>query len=1250
MYLTGRTLGTKVISCLCLLFILAISVTAQTPETGALTGTVTDSSGAVVPNATVALASANTGQVRTAVTGAEGVYRFNLLPPGNYRVTFAAAGFQTLEVPSVAIVVTETDVLDRSLAVGAQAQTVTVTAEVAAVQTASSTVGSDINDRTITELPLSTRNYTTLLAFTAGADAPVVNSASLGKASVNIVVNGADVGQNAVLQDGAAVNNWSSYNTLQEGTAFPAVAFPNPDSIEEFKIQTSTYDAGYGRNPGANINVVTKSGTNDFHGSAFEFLRNTAFNANDFFRNATVGQSGNDGSKQVLNQNQYGGVFGGPIKKDKLFFFVSYQETKQTNGVSGFGYSSVILPPIPTGNRGTCPPGFASVSQCDAPGQAFIQNLGAAVCPATHPSSSPGYKQDTTSVGGLQVACDGSNINPVAIKILQLQQPNGSYLLPSSGSTTGAYLPATFTNPAVYHDHQGMGNLDYLLNSKNTLSGRFYYENEPVVGNFSSSGTSLSASSYVPGDPVSNAKSNDVALLRLTTVASNSLINEARMSFQRNMTFAQQLTPFTDSQVGIHGVDSSQFDQLDTFIISGLFNFGSGMNFGAHTLDEQFQWADQVSWTRGKHSFRTGVEAERIQVDSGLPGATGIANPQFATFADFLIGRAACPAGSFGAGAGQCNAANPGTSNGTQSSNVRASSGTPQIVESPLRKTDLSAFIQDDIKVSTRLTVNAGVRWEYFGLPTSATGATNFFWPSVLNASPNPGSGCVAPNGVSIGAGASGTGCSLVGLVAPSNWNGGPLATGIYQSTSPYPIQRSAPWDNFAPRLGFAWQPIGGGRMVVRGGVGYFYDLVNGQYLGGFDNGQPYSGSLTAGPTSTLANQQVLSGVLPGPPGTFGYIPRWVNLATGASSNIAGTTLAQNFTTPVTYEWNLDVQYEFLPSWVLDVGYVGSHGIHQVEDSQIGTGANTPYNFAQLVSPSSPAPISGVTTNTVANATLRVPYLGVATTAPAIENFYSYRYDALQTTLRKQMSHGLQFQIAYTWTNAMQSTAYGTDQAPYIVQAWGPNTQYHPQRVVAQYVWNIPSRLRGIEGKVLNHWTFSGVTTMQSGNPVSLWDSRGGTVFFGSQTATTSLVLQPAEYCPGMGVASVPSSGSNEQRVTTGWFNNSSGIFCAPPVLGQDGVATGYGDSGIGTVFGPGQQNWDVGLSKLMNVGGLRESATLQFRAEVFNAFNHPNFNLPSQNSNVSNPQLNVSSPSFGIITNTSTSPRIMQFALKYSF
>src|SRR5437660_1542897 len=331
------------------------SLRAQTPGTGALTGTVKDPSGAVIPNATVTLTSVDTGQARTTMTGADGVYRFSLLPPGNYRVRIESSGFKPVEVPSVTVAVTETAVLDRNLEVGAQAQTVTVEGEVENIQTASSTLGTVVNTRSMESLPLSTRNYTNLLAMTAGANAGVANSTTLGKSATGIAVNGADIGQNTYLQDGVAVNTWSSTNTTQEGTNSGAFPTPNPDTIQELKIQTSNYDAGYGRNPGANVNVVTKGGTNRSNGSGFEFFRNTALNANDYYRNAA------GGSKLVLNQNQYGGTFGGPLKKDKLFFFAAYQETSEKNGIAGFGYSVVNLTPIPNGsalfpgNRGNCP-------------------------------------------------------------------------------------------------------------------------------------------------------------------------------------------------------------------------------------------------------------------------------------------------------------------------------------------------------------------------------------------------------------------------------------------------------------------------------------------------------------------------------------------------------------------------------------------------------------------------------------------------------------------------------------------------------------------------------------------------------------------------------------------------------------------------------------------------------------------------------------------------------------------------------
>src|SRR3989475_210466 len=338
------------------------SLMGQTAGTGALTGTFKDASGAVIPNATVTLTSNDTGQLRTTMTGADGAYSLTLLPPGNYRVRIEAGGFKPVEVSSITVAVTETAVLDRGLEVGAQAQTITVEGEVENIQTASSALGTVVNTRSMEALPLSTRNFTNLLAMTAGASAGVANSVTLGKSATGIAVNGADIGQNTYLQDGVAVNTWSSTNTTKEGTSSGAFPNPNPDTIQEFKIQTSNYDAGYGRNPGANVNVVTKSGTNAFHGSGFEFFRNTALNSNDYFRNAA------GGSKLELNQSHIVRTFLGPVKEEKLFFFVAYQETAEKNGIAGFGYSVVNLSPIPNvTDRGTCPLGAPSMAGCNDP-------------------------------------------------------------------------------------------------------------------------------------------------------------------------------------------------------------------------------------------------------------------------------------------------------------------------------------------------------------------------------------------------------------------------------------------------------------------------------------------------------------------------------------------------------------------------------------------------------------------------------------------------------------------------------------------------------------------------------------------------------------------------------------------------------------------------------------------------------------------------------------------------------------------
>jgi hypothetical protein len=1200
---------------------------AQTSATGGLTGTVTDPTGATVPNATVTLTSTSTGQVRTKTTGPDGTYVFDLLLPGTYRVRFTAPGFSVVEVPSATVSVTETGVLNTTLQVGAQTQQVTVQGEVETIQTASSALGTIVNNKTVTDLPLNTRNYTNLLAMTAGANSDINNATTIGKGAVQIFVNGGGANQNTWLEDGVALNNWTSVSATKESAGPASFAMPNPDAIAEFKIQTATYDAGYGRNPGANVNVITKSGTNSFHGTGFEFFRNSVLNANDWFYNFQ------GLPKPALNSNVYGGVLGGPVKKDKLFFFVSYQENDQKNGLSAFSSSNVILPPVPTGNRGTCPVGWTSLSQCDAAGQAFVPALGAAICPPNN----PGNQFDMSKIGGIQVACDGSNINPVAVNVLQLQLPGGGYLIPSSGSR--AYQQHTFSIPAIFKNHQGLGNFDYVINSKETLSGRYIYDADPLVQPFAAI-NALVFMTDLPGDPVKSTKTGHAAVLRLTSVLSNNLVNEARVSFQRNVAFNQLVSGFFNAQVGITDLTPG-VDNLANISIAGQFNIGTYPTYIANFPENQFEWADQVSWTRGKHTFRAGFEVSHFQLSQSYTGMS-IGTPAFQSFPDFLIGRAACAAGTFGPGAGQCNPANPGNTNGTAATSSVGGVGAYANAFAPFRArlNLLNGFIQDDFKLSSRLTLNLGLRWEYDAFPTAAQGLWSNYWPSLLQSMPLP------PSTPQTG--------SLVGYVVPSNYTG-VIPAGVTQNTSKYLINNKPPWDDFAPRVGFAWQPTSSNRLVVRGGAGYFYDLPSEVFTtGGFGGSalnasNPVYGTPSGGsPSGTLQTPWVLpAGVVSVGPGFYGFSPRWLNTATGASSSLTVGGVAENLTTPVTYEWTLNTQWEFVRNWVLEVGYVGSKGIHQGtlgSITQTGSSGGTqsmPFNLAQLVGVGSPCAscgLTGVTTNTAQNATLRAPLLGISTQDVRSQTDSNYKYNGLQVTLRKQLSHGLQLQAAYAWSRAFAQAPQGINTYPYLVYTYGLSTYYHPSRIVISYVWKVPlGRQKGFVGKVLDDWSVSGVTTIQDGLPLTIKDVRGGTVFGAPNSVST------AQYCPGMTLANVPTSGSLQQRVTSGLLGGAGYLngtaFCAPPqITGAGNSGTLFGNVGFGTLLGPGQSNWDMSISKMFPI---REAQNLEFRTEFFNTFNHPQFGLPDTT---------ASNATFGRIGTTLVNPRVIQLALKFSF
>jgi len=1232
------------------MFLSAFSSTmmAQTGGTGALSGTVTDATGSVVSNATVTATSADTGQVRTAKTAADGSYQIGLLQPGNYRVKYEAAGFKPVEIAAVKVNVTENAVLDRQLEVGAATQSITVEGSVETIQTNSSTMGTVADSRTVTELPLNTRNYTNLLTMTAGANSSVSNATTIGKGSPFIAVNGAGTSQNTYLQDGVVINNWYSFNTGVEGVAFGSFVIPIPDAIAEFKIQTSSYDAGYGRGPGASVNVITKTGTNAFHGAGFEFFRNTKLNANDWIRNF----SGKD--RGLLNSNQYGGVIGGPIKKDKLFFFASYQETGQKNGLSGYGLTNVTLPPIPEGDRGTCPTGWSVLTQCDAAGRAFVPALASAICPANH----PGVAANTTSVtGGINVACPGTgtdplfNLNPVAISILQLKLSNGTFAIPGSGNpavgTSGGYGLQSFSDPAIFKDHNLMGNGDWVISQKHTLALRYQYEKDPLYAPFPVLNANL-AGSFLPGHPTTTDKWNHASAAKLTSILTPSLVNEAHLAYQFNGVHDTTNTPFTNTQVGITSLEPGK-DRLSNFTIgSGQagFAFGSQYQFDLTSHDQQVGWGDQLSWTRGKHTMRFGFDVEQIRFANYYPGH-GIGAPTFTKFPDFLIGRGSCQVFT---GTGTCSATNPGDTNGSASASNLANVGnftsTPATTTHWLfRAREFAGFVQDDIKVTSRLTVNAGVRWEYNGFPYTDNGLISNFFPNLQNGSALPT--CPALIGASCTTAAG----SLLGYGVPGNYSS-TLPTGVTVIGNNGPTVNGAPWHNFAPRLGFAWQPTGSNKWVIRGGGGMFYDLIAGiAYLSNLTLsnpavGQPQINGLSG---ATLANPWVRSPSIPAGAGLFGFSPLWVNpgnlTSTPISSNLTISSIDPNITVPVTYQWNLNTQWEFLPNWLLEVAYVGSHGIHEGAQSQAAQQGQiqniTGDNIAPLVGPDcASCSIYGVTTNTTANVALRVPQLGVSPQNPVLTTRESYKFNGLEMTVRKQMSYGLQLQGSYTWSRSFITVPFGTNSAPYLIHAYQPNNNYRPHRFVMNYVWNIPSgKAKGALKQVIGGWALSGVTTIQSGQYITILDT-GGSIFLGGSGA-----ISTANICPGFTYDQLLSSGSIQDRVTsgltggTGYFNGGSSKagsgLCPTPTIGN---GRGFGNMGGGPLLGPGQFNFDASISKTVHIG---EKQTVQFRSEFFNIFNHPQF---------ANPGLSAAQGTFGQITSTSVSPRVIQLALKYSF
>jgi hypothetical protein len=1187
------------VALLTLLFAICVpSLMAQSAGTSSLSGIVTDPSGASIPNVVVTLTSNDTNQGRSATTGGDGQYKFTLLPPGNYKVRFSATGFKTAEVGSVILNVTESPTLDRALEVGAQSEQVTVEATAETLQTASSTLGQVVGGTTITEMPLSSRNFTQIIGLSAGTSGPVNNATSFGKGTGDISVNGATPGQNNFQMDGVAIQSMASNGSANDGGIYVGIAIPSPDAIQEFKVQTSTYDATYGRNPGGNVNVVTKSGTNTWHGTAFEFVRNAIFDANDFFYNrdtCRLTYAGQSCPKQVLNQNQYGGVIGGPIKKDKLFIFGSYEGTGSKNGVNAVGNSSITLYPlIPSGPRNT---------------QAFVSQLIAENCqlPSFGPPGPNGV-----------LPCSATTVSPVALKMLQVTNANGGYYFPSNS----AFGPVSFNQPALFSEKQTLVNGDYLINSKNTLAMRFFYSTDPRTAQFN---TPIGGA--LPGAPEVQQFSNTNAVLKLTTIVSNTFVNELRGSFQRLFSKLADDVPagWTPQNLGITPIVPSQTQGPPiSFLING-FGVG-GFLEPAFSPTNQYQFQDQISWSHGKHTIRAGAEVEKAEWNLDFAG----------------LERGWLFMGSF---TNLLAANNPGN---IFQCLFCVSSGAVQAggIIHAYRETNLNAFVQDDWKVSAKLTLNMGVRWEYDGTFGEKYANLTNTWLSQL-----------APDS-QVPSSAQGLPANFAGWVTAGNYLAHypqPPAGVLVNNSGTGAIQDHPPLSNFGPRLGFAYQVTS--KLVVRGGVGMFYDRIGAdRFVHAVEQGNPYATTLDY--SGSAAAPYTIQNPFPNLPlGQF--VQRWANFSTLQTSELSVPYLAQQIHTPLVRQYNLNVQYEFAPRWVLEVGYVGSSGINLLD-------YNHNVNTALLASAADP--INGLNTTTVANVALRTPYIGYAPAGLQGTDFDGIsNYNSLQVTVRKQFSHGLTLQGNYTWSKSLTDLTVdsaNSNNASNLAQQYGPSYFNRPNRFIINYSWNIPfGQHNGFVGKLAEGWNISGVTTIQDGAPMTFVDGAAGTAYGTDGTGTTS-GFGRAELCPGMTYANIATPGGIESRLGgysggPGYFNVNA--FCPAPAIEPNGTtittqaacptcATLFGNTGLGILLGPGQFNFDASIIKITRI---TEKTTLQFRAEFFNLLNHPQFaNLdPGSGTGGTVSQLpNVFAAGAGTAVSTSVNPRIIQLGVKFIF
>lgn len=1144
-----------------------VAAWAQTSSsTGALQGVVQDPSGAAVSGATVTLINSQLNVRRQTTSAADGTFVFPLIQPGNgYEVDVEHTGFDKAQTTGLAVRVTEVTNDNVQLKLGSVSQQVTVSGTQTAIQTANATLGSTLTTQVVTSIPLASRSVIDLLGTDAGVAATISSPAStILQGGTAIFVGGGRDTANDYTINGIDANNFE-FHTLSLGI----IPVPNPDAVQEFRTQTSLYDASIGFSGGGSIALITRSGTAQYHGTLYEFLRNTIFNANDFFFNR-------DGSpRPTLIQNQFGGSVGGPVPKfHNTFFFFNYEGQRQANGIAGG--TSGFLPVLP--------------AQRTAATLAALYNL---------------------PIGA---------IDPVAVNILNQPGPYGGRLFPSGVNAPAGELGTfAFSAPVHLNSNQYNARVDHDFNTGSVANHIYvaYFDNPNTFTNNGgvNSGTLGQAYDY--------DLSNQTLSIQDTQILRPNLLNEITAGFTYARRDINAIHPVTAAQLGIIRYNTSIYPLGPNFDFSDQLSCcGASASVNERQRSESQNYRDILSWVHGAQTFRFGFEARPQQFNFGSPldpGTLvfigGIADSLYGpptdplkdlSVRDFLVGAPF---------------------------EISIGSG---LTDFQYRAHDFGAFAQDDYRMTPRLTLNLGLRWDYLGNITEKHNLISNFDPSLISAQ----TALVGGPGLQ------------AGFVLPSGAPKGFGTPGVSKSTMLH-----QPYGDFAPRLGFADDVLGNGKLAVRGGFGVYW-----MRMGGFQALQTVSNPPFSLSTVTIntTKAQLLHNPFPTLPfpsqfPIFTPFPMLTSLNPDGSPNFTQpqlfvTAIDRHETDPYTQQYNLTTQYEFLPGWTVEVGYMGTHGV-KLEGAQSA-------NNALLRNSSNPGTF-GIANNSAANRESRVPIIGINSGGLFYEsNYVKSNYNALLLTLSHQFSRGLYFKAAYTHSKSLdnqQNTQGFESSVGPTGNQFDPSLNYGlsnfdiPNRLVLTYVYDLPGPKEGLARQVLGGWAWSGITILQNGFAGEIDQYTGGNSFSG--TDGYGVVIPGCKLVNGgigaNGQYLNPNCATTTAALTSG---QTFGPLTPQEVPGGSQFyqvdpntpgAIGYlqGRSTRGAFFNPFESRWDMALSKTFPLAFWGPDKSLQFRAESFKIFNTPIFNGPNGTAGL---------PGFGRITSTiDNTGRQLQFALR---